>query len=205
MKAQQIDICVFTSTGKNKVFTFDNEGNISGINFDQLTNNERLAFNEAEAAMNAIAAKAHGLQYNVWVCPRDYNNNVVPIEQQGFGLNLPAILITGYYPGGDGKQYALRNDVGGGKNWSRSDIGRYINALYTGKTEGSNESLICKIFPPLCNIGAYLWLAAAGVSAYKTAEMKGRPALQTIWGAATLLSIDAFLKGGGLQKLGIKK
>lgn len=200
MKATEITICVFTNTGKNRVFEFDASGEIAGINFGNLTEKENEAFNAAEQAVSKLAAP--DAKVSLWVCPLDYNNNVVVINQNNFGLNLPAILLTAYYPTNEKKQYAIPNTLGGLKNWSIDDVYPYLRALYLNKFGAENQALICKLLPQVCEWGAYVWLAAAVGSTYKAIEVDPkRPVLKSVWGVSAALAWEAFLKGDGLDKL----
>lgn len=199
-KAVEIQICVFTGTSKTKAFAFDTAGAIIGINFDQLTEYEVAAYNAAELAVAKLSAP--GVKTFVWICPYDYDNNVVTIEQQGFGENLPAILITAYYADQNKKQYALKNTLGGFKMFTQDEVYKYVRALYQNDFESGSESIVCTMFPQLCNIGGYLWLAAAVLATWKAIEAPdNRPGLKVGYTGASILAWDAFAKGGGLKKL----
>lgn len=200
-KATEITVCVFTETGKNKALSFNSNGEIIGIQEGNLNDNERAAYNGALLARDKLSAP---IPVSVWICPQDYDVNPQQLQKQNINF-LPAILITAYYPEGTQRQYVLFNNVLQNHSWSQDEVYKHLKALYDAKFGSGNQSIVCKIFPPLCNVGAYLWLAAAGVSIYKTAEQKKNPALQTAWGAASILCLEAFMKGGGFEKIFKKK
>jgi len=197
-KAEQIDICVFTQTSKTRVFVYNTDGSLSGINETELTDTERMAW---YAVTGAAVALGGDVKINTWICPYDYENNIQIINQQGFNAlpaRLPGVLMTAYYPSGTQRQYAIKNNPI--TSWTQDEVYRYLKALYLQEF-GTGQSIVCKMLPVLCDVGAYAWLAAAAVCTYKTLEQKNNPNLQIAWGAGALLSVDAFVKGGGLKKV----
>jgi len=204
-KATKVYGCVFTSTWTNKAFI---DGDVNkGINFDNLTPEEVAAFSALEAAMSKLNNAADAQAY---VCPIDYGTNVQVIEQQGFGQNLPAIIISAEYSNGlPTKRYALANTVGGTKLWTVDELYPYVKALYDNADEGKPcgspwpFSLVIpdKFDAVLCSIPAYVYLAAALYSGYKTYEQRKDPALSVVWGAALLFAGGRFLKSGGFKAI----
>ncbi len=197
-RASIVSACVFTGTSYTKVFTGD------GLNLGALTNNEYQAYNEANEAAFVLASEFPDAKFEVKICPYDYDQNVVVLNQLGIQMNLPAIVITGTYSV-DGqkeqRQYILKGVATGTKTWDRQEVYNHMRALYENEFGTGEESLLCKFFPPLCKLGAYVWLAATAVSVYKTVESKGNPALQTLWGASSLLCGETFIKKGGIKAL----
>jgi len=210
-KATAIQICVLTSTWRNKAF-IDGDPD-KGVNFDNLTPEEVSAYTAAESALamlnNAVPAQA-------LVCPIDYPGNVQVIEKYGFGQNLPAILITGYYPAdnehpsGYKRVLPIANEVGGGKVWTANGLYPSVLAVYDNADKGLEDcgspwpfSLIipASLDKILCSVPAYLYLAAALYSGYKTYEQRKDPALSVVWGAALLFAGGRFLKSGGFKAI----
>lgn len=192
-KANSIRICVYTKTSYTRLFEM-NGSDIVGINFDQLTSSEYDAFNKVEAAGNALLEKYPKATINWVLCPWDYDVNVVTTEQLGLGMNFPAIQIIGYYDGYTQRQYVLKNYPGGTRTFDKQDIYNHIRALYENEFGDGQQSIICKILPPLCNLGAYVWLGIVGVCAYKTMEVHSKP-LKLLWGTGAVLAFESFAAG----------
>jgi hypothetical protein len=203
-RASSIYACVFVKTPSRLVYEYDADGNATGIKIENLTTDEYRAWNVAQEAANLLYDK-YKFVMDVNICAYDYGNNDVITEQAKL-YTLPGILVTATYPDGSRGQYALRKELNEnffGINWKATDVYPYYEALYL--QQSGQPSLLCKIFPPLCQIGAYAWLAAAAVSTYKAVEQKKNAPLAVGWGAAALLSFNEFNSKGGFDVVFKKK
>lgn len=198
-RATLINICVFTATSKAKAFTYNASGEMTGVNDGELTDTERAAFYAAEYSRTELNAP---IPVNVWICPFDYELNIQDINAQGFNAlpaRLPGVLMTAYYPDGTQAQIAIKNNPT--TQWGQKTVYPKLRALYL-QDFGSEQSIICQFLPVLCNVGAYVWLAAAGLATLKAMEAQdNKPALKIGYTAGALLAWDAFFKGGGLKAL----
>lgn len=206
-KADSILICVFVGKSYTRLFNYDSAGQFDGINLGELSEEEYDAFAKAEAARDEIWKDFPKAKVTVNLCPYDLDNNIVIINQQKFGQNLPAILITGYYEGMTTQRvYPMPNPgLGGTGTYKAQDIYNRIRALYEGDFGTGEPSILCKFLPILCEIDIYVWAAAFGVAAYKTVEQKNNPALQTLWAAGAILAGESFIKAGGIKALTRKR
>lgn len=117
--------------------------------------------------------------------------------------NFPSMILQAEYPDGSKKWFKLNTDITDFKNYTASDIATRLNVLAKGKeNEGAQSSWLCELFPPLCNVGAYAWLAVVGVAAYKTYTETNKNK-RIVFGAATLVAANELISRGGLKALRI--
>jgi hypothetical protein len=199
--------CVFTNSWQHKVFTTATNGQ-QIINFDNLTPAEISAFSSLETAMSKLNGK---IPTDTWMCPIDFSDNVAIIDKN-FGQNLPGIIISATYPDGTGKQYVLKNDLGGGKSWSSGELYEYVLALYENRsgTKCGSKWPFSLIVPDavddlFCKIPAYLWAAATLYAGYKAYEQKRNAPLAIAWGAGALFGVQKFVQKGGFRTINFKR
>jgi hypothetical protein len=203
-RASSLYACVFVKTPSRLVYEYDAAGNATAIKVENLTADELRAWGVANEAATMLYEK-YQVVMDVNICAYDYGQNDVIAERAKL-YTLPGILVTATYPDGSRGQYALRKELNEkffGINWKATDVYPYYEALYL--QQSGQPSLLCKIFPPLCQIGAYAWLAAAAVSTYKAVEQKKNAPLATVWGAGALLSFNEFQSKGGFDLIFKKK
>lgn len=132
------------------------------------------------------------------ICPISYNENLQIIEKQGLDLSrLPAAQVAAQYPDGSTRVYFLKSGLGA-INFTAETVKPYIETLLYNRT-AQEKPIICKIFPPACEIGGWLWLGLAVYGVYRTTQ--ARNIGKVLWGSASLLAVDAFVKGGGVDML----
>ncbi len=204
--ANSIYACVFVKTPSSKVYEYDAQGNATGLAIENLTADEQRAWNVANEAATQLYIK-YKFEMQVNLCAWDYGNNAVIAEQNKF-FSLPAILVNAKYPNGSQAQYGLRKELNEkffGINWSAADVYPYYEALYLQTASEKTQSLLCKIFPPLCNVGAYVWFAAMVASAYKAYDEQGKPLQQAAYGGLSLLAFEELQSKGGFDVIFKKK
>jgi len=160
---------------------------------------------------NAIVElrKLHGPSVPVFLdfCPVAGNSdNLIVLEQNGGSiLNLPAVQIYAKYNDGTSGQYFLKKGITDqGSATPLVDENKalaYMQALLY-RLSPTPETLLCKLFPPLCSLGWYFWAAAGAYSVYRTTQ--ARNVGKIVWGAASALTINEFIQRGGLKELGKK-
>lgn len=127
-----------------------------------------------------------------------YKGNDLPLLEQWKINRYPAIRVWAEYPDGNQAWYNLNQGVLP-ETYSGEEIAEYVTGLLDG--DFGQSSIVCKIFPPLCSLGGWVWLAAAAYTSYRAID--SQQAGKIAWGGAALLSWDAFFAGGGFKKLGI--
>lgn len=201
-RASTIRVCVFVKTPSSRAF---DQGQVA---IENLTGEEQLAWNVANEAATKLYVK-YKLDAEINICPWDLDNNNSVTAKLGL-FNFPAMVIVATYPDETRKMIPLGKEINEkffGINWKASDIYPYYEALYLQnfKTGDGTTSVLCKIFPPLCEIGAYAWFALAAVSTYKAVTSKDHPAQQVAWGATGLLAFEELYSKGGLEAIFPKK
>lgn len=189
VKASEVQICIFTANDLPKVSDYPPD---------------EQAIYQAFAGVITDLRTKHGTNLPVYLefCP--LNNPQNQILASNIGLtDFPAVQVFAFYPDDRQVFYGLGKDLGDkftGVNWKADDVRPYVEAvLYQRKP--AETSILCQIFPPLCNVGAYIWLAAAAYSTYRFSESK--EAGKIAWGAAAGLTWQSFFAGGGFKKLGL--
>lgn len=194
VKAKQVVICIFTPKDM---------GNVG-----QYPAQEQYLY---QMFGNAIVElrKLHGNDVPVFLdfCPVAGNqNNGVVLEQNGGSiLNLPAVQIYAKYPDGTAGQYFLKKGITDqGSSTPLVDEQKalaYTQALLYHLSP-TPQTLLCKILPPLCSLGWYVWLGAALYTTYRTTQ--ARNVGKYVWGGAAALTWNEFIQRGGLKELGKK-
>lgn len=190
IKAKSVQICIFTPQDKSSV--------------SQYPAQEQYLY---QMFGNAIVElrKIHGNSLPVFIdfCPVSDADNAVVLEQNGGSvLNLPAVQIYATYTDGTAGQYFLKKgptDIGSSTPLvDEKKALSYTQALLY-RLSPIPETLLCKILPPLCSLGWYVWAAAAGYSIYRTTQ--ARNVGKYVWGAAAVLTANEFIQRGGLKEL----
>jgi len=128
-------------------------------------------------------------------------NNITWINQNGIA-RFPSIQITATYPNGKEVFFRLNTSITDQKNYSPAEIADIINASATGEFGGT--SWLCKLWPPLCTVDNWVWLAVAGVATYGAFTSDGQlKKVAFIAGAG--LSWNEFFQRGGFKALQTKK
>ena len=190
IKAQEVQICIFT---------WENKSSVNDYSADE------RAMYQAFAGVVADMRQKHGQNTPVYLdyCPLTIAQNQVVAAQMGL-TDFPAAQVFAKYPDGSTAQYGIEKDVQDkltGVNWTPDDVRGYVEAV-AYQRKPSESSILCEIFPPLCNLGGYVWLALAGYSTFRLVE-SDTTGKKIMWGAAAGLTWQSFLAAGGFKKLGI--
>lgn len=202
MKSTTIHACVFVNTPSSKVFVYQ-DGVITDVRTDQLTDAETTVLMAVQDAFNLARTKHGSFEYSLNICPIDFSDNNVVTAQSGLHI-LPAAIIDAKYPDGTGLRYAIGQDTNDklfGANWAATDIYPYIRALLFGQrsTPANTDSVLCRLVPPLCNAGGWIWLALALGATYKATQ--ARNIGKIIWGGGAFLLWKGYIERGGLSQL----
>ncbi|MEZ4925581.1 MAG: hypothetical protein R3A50_04845 [Saprospiraceae bacterium] len=203
-RAENIYCCVFVNTPSHKIFEIDDTGVITDVRFENLTAEESRVFMAVQDAFNMLRQKHGAVNYTLNVCPVDYVNNMAVTQQNGLYL-LPAALVEATYPDGTKKRYALGKDLDDklfGSNWSAESVYPYLSILLLNTPVGqeeSSDSLLCRLFPALCNVGGFVWLGLALGATYKTTQ--ARNVGKAIWGGASVLLWKEYYDRGGFDQI----
>lgn len=139
-------------------------------------------------------------------CPIDQAANASVLSQNGGSImNLPAVQIYAKYPDGTGGQYFLKkgfSDIASDKPLVTEKTALQYTEALLYRLSPVTEPILCKLLPPLCSLGWYVWLGAAVYTTYKTTQ--ARNIGKYAWGTAAALTWQAFVARGGLNELGKK-
>lgn len=202
MRATSVFACLFVATSSQKVFILDGAGNPVDIATEAMTDAEQRAYIAMQDAFNMAIQKIGSFEYQNHVCPWDWGNNNAVTAQNGLFV-FPAALITATYPDGTKKYYALGKEFTDkltGGIWDASKIYPYIRTLVLDEKVSQNDtSLICKLVPPLCEAGNWVWFALAAGATLKASSSKdfGRAA----WGLGAAMLWKEWYDRGGLGQL----
>lgn len=191
IKAQEVQICIFT---------WENLPSVNDYPAD-----ERAMFQAFAGVVADMRTKHPGAPIYLDYCSLTNTKNQVVAAQMGI-TDFPAVQVFARYPDGSTAQYAITKDVQDkltGVNWTPDDVRGYVEAV-AYQRKPSETSILCQIFPPLCSLGTYVWLALAGYSTFRLVE-SDTTGKKIMWGAAAGLTWQSFFAGGGFKKLGIGK
>lgn len=194
MKAKSVNICVFTNAKPTAAGSYS---------VDMLPSMERALYNSVSNAASALAAQ--GYEGTILsVC-----NANAPEFAQFMAANtiaLPFVSIVGTFPDGSMKYYSTRNT---------NQVKDLIKAMWVGEFGGSGnttnpgdgnggwgdgESLICKVFPPLCALGFLPWVLLAGYTTYRAAEARSTTG-RAVWAVPAFLFWQGFIAKGGVKQI----
>jgi hypothetical protein len=189
--AKSVQICVLTR---------------EGLNYNDVQNwpsDARAAWEAFGGAIMKLRQK-HGASVPVemYVCPVNIPENAVIIANNGLDPSLlPAVQVWAEYPDGTGASYFLSKNLSErftGIKWTTSDVQPYVDALLY-RAKPADIPIICKIVPPLCNVGGWVWLALAIGATAKASSAKGVG--RAAWGTGAALLWQGWYKRGGLDQI----
>lgn len=179
IEATEVSICIFTPRGYNTV--------------DQYPEDERRMYNAFVPVILDLREKWGSVPVYMDFCALTEPANQVIVAQNSIA-SLPAVQVFATYPDGTHGQYILQKDLSDrwAVDWTADEVRPYVESLLY-RIKPSKQSLLCQIFPPLCQIGGYIWLGIAIAGGYKcaTAE-KTLPRLT--YGAVSALALEAYFK-----------
>lgn len=186
MKAEQIQV-IFISKNPQTVDTG------VGENTPMTTEELRLwnASQEAQAQARQLGVPIYDIDMNFY-----RGTEIVQLERWGFS-HYPGLRIWAKYPDGKQAWYNLNETILDAREYSADDIFQRIKALIEG--DFGHQPLLCRLFPPLCQVGGYIWLAGAVITTYQAINTKGIP--QVVNGAAAALCWNEFFGKGGFKNL----
>lgn len=136
------------------------------------------------------------------LCPVTLPENAVIVSQNNLPFSLlPAAQVYAQYPDGTASNYFLSKDAddrANGVNWKPSDVAPYVEALLY-RSKPAEQSLLCKMFPPLCEVGGWFWLAFAAGATLKASTSSG--VSRGVWGVGAAVLWKEWYDRGGLQQL----
>ena len=184
IQASRLQICVFVLLDK----TYEDQPPIA----------QRI--HDAFANVVIELQQLHGTKAPIELdfCPMSIDDNVAIITRQNLDISrLPAAQVTALYPDGSRRQYFLKSGVGG-IDFTPEVVAPYVSALLYNRV-ATPQPIICKMLPPLCEVGMWFWLAATLYAGYRTSQ--ARNVGKVAWGGVTLLAGEAFVKRGGIENI----
>lgn len=189
--ATRIQICIFWH---------------SDLNYNQIDTwpaDVKTVWNAMGGAIVALRKK-HGqsLPVEMYICPINADDNATIVAREGLDFSLlPAVQVFATYPDGKSGRYFLSKSLAerfSGINWQAADVQPYITALLYN-TKPVPESLLCRLVPPLCSVGGWVWFALAAGATLRAAGSKdfGRAA----WGTASFLLWKEWYDRGGVDQI----
>lgn len=166
INATEVSICIFTPKPFSKV--------------SQYPADEQRMYNAFVPVILDLRDKWGSVPVYMDFCPLTVKDNQLIVAQNGIA-SLPAVQLFATYPDGKQGQYILQKDLSDRwkVDWTPDDVRPYVEALLY-RLEPA-DSLLCRLFPPLCSISKYIWLGLAGAATYKFATSNG-PFGRAGWG-----------------------
>jgi hypothetical protein len=202
-KAVKIHACTFVKTAASKVFIYNQFGTPVDVKTEELAEAERSAFIAMQDAFNLAITKNGAFEFENFVCPWDYGTNNAVMAQNGL-FTFPSAIITATYADGSRKIYVLGDefiDKLTGAIWTPEKIYPYIRILLLNLTpkDQTDSAFLCKLLPPLCSVGGWVWLGLAIGATLKasSAQNFGRG----LWGTGAALLWHEWYQRGGLDQL----
>jgi len=179
------------------IFITDNPLLSSGaFDYDKLEPEEKELYNMFSDAVAAAQPKIP-IGVTVKTMSKYAHLDIVDLEKWGIH-RFPAIRLYASYPDKKQAWYNLqRGPFDLTLNVDQQEITDRLIYLYKG--EFGQPSLICKIFPPLCGLSKWAWLAVSIGCAYKAANSPARLG-QMLWLGGAGLGLHEFGKRGGFNK-----
>lgn len=190
--ASKVQICIFWKTP----LSYDEIGSWPA---------DVRAMWEAFGSVITKLRSRHGnsVPVEMYICPTTIAENAVIVAQNRLDPSLlPAANLYAEYPDGTGGQYFLSMSLSErftGIQWTAAEVEPYVKALLY-RSKPSESSLLCKLLPPLCNVGGWIWLAAAAAATLKASNSSGKTA-QFVWGAGAFVLWKEWADRGGVQQL----
>jgi hypothetical protein len=188
IKAKEVNICIFS--WKNMPLA-------------QRTGDERKAWDSLAGVITELRKK-HGQNVPIYMdfCPLTDPQNQIVISQNGINpSDLPAIQIWAEYQDGTTAQYIVKKDLKDklGLTWTPEKMRPYVTALLY-QTKPSEQSLLCQVFPIICEVPVWAWLGIASFATFE-AITSDKPARQIPYAAGAGLAWNEFFKRGGFSSI----
>ena len=156
------------------------------------------AMSEAERAVakNVLKAVSEYQGCDIMFLWADFYKatNITWINKNEIGT-FPSVQITANYPDGRNKYIRIEG--------RSSDYIKNVFDLLCRDVEQGESSILCRLFPPLCALSAWAWLAVTLYAAYEATQTKG-PA-RAAWIGGAVLAGNEFLQRGGLKTISLDK
>lgn len=198
MKAKSVHICIFTNVAP---------GAAGGYDINALPSAERNLYQAASDAGYQVFQQNGYEGTTLSLCYAKAANFQQFLSTVSETPPFAAIAAT--YPGGAQKFYLTKSPAKV-KNmllalWS-GDFGGSgtpgdLSGDGSGGGYGSGSNILCEIFPPLCSLGFWPWLALTAFVTYRTFEARSIVG-RGLWGTAAFFTWKEFAARGGLKQLG---
>lgn len=132
------------------------------------------------------------------------NSQVSYLERNGVN-NYPSLQIYAEYPDGTERFYRIYTQNTDILTYTAKDITEMIRALNNPEAASSGGSgFLCKLYPPLCTIDNWLWLAIAAYAAWQAYETE-KTTVKVVALAGAGLAANEFFSRGGFEALKTSK
>lgn len=184
IQATQMQICIFTLHDKT---------------YEDQPADEKAMFDAFARVVIEIQEK-HGstAPIDLNFCPLTMNENAVIVAKQGLDISrLPAAQVWATYPDGNNRLFFLKTGLGG-IDFTPEVLRPYVESLLYNRA-AQEQSLICKIIPPLCDLGGWVWLGLALGASYKSTQ--ARNIGKIAWGIGAAALWQGWASRGGLDQV----
>lgn len=182
--AENIRVCIFTWNDYNT--------------FDEATGDDKAAMDAVRAAVQELQKRHGQVPIEYGFCPLTIADNQLLISQEGIDpSNLPAVQMYATYSDGTGGYYWLKKSLL--TAWTKDVVTGPLTALLY-RSKPSEQSLLCKVFPIVCQIPSWLWLVAAGFATFEAVTSQ-KGVRQIGYAAGAGLAWQEFFSRGGFSAL----
>jgi hypothetical protein len=181
------------------IFISDNPQLVGGLDTSRMTADELATWETLQDAVSALQSASPAADVYVLDMNRYRGIEIVQLERWAIP-RYPAVRLWAKYADESEAYYNFAPPIPG----TTPDLSKFapaLQALYQG--EFGNNSLLCKLFPPLCALSAWAWLAVTLYAAYEATQTKG-PA-RAAWIGGAVLAGNEFLQRGGLKTISLDK
>jgi hypothetical protein len=181
------------------IFISDNPQLVNGLDTSLMTSEELATWEALQDAVAALQASNPAAQVYILDMNRYRGTQIVQLERWAIP-RYPAVRLWAQYADDSQAYYNFAPPIPG-TTPDLDKVAPALQALYAG--EFGNNSLLCKLFPPLCALSAWAWLAVTLYAAYEATQTKG-PA-RAAWITGAVLAGNEFLQRGGLKTISLDK
>lgn len=167
-----------------------------GLYVDRMTDAERATWDAVQDAAANVVQQNPAAQVFVLDMNRYRDLQSVQLERWGI-TKFPAVRLWAVYGDDSEASYNYTPTLPG----TAPDLEKiYPSALALYQGEFGDNSPLCKLFPPLCKLGALAWLGLTVYAAYRATQAQGTAA-RAGWAAGAAVMGNEFLKRGGMDMI----